>query len=484
MPRRSPPVEAVKSWLRATAPWLYRALVVVKTRVTSEVRIALGLAASRLRRRPDGDTTWREVLPLQRPSRIELPGLQFGDMAELAAGLRAGGYAVSEGQHAIYLPPATLQRPAFRVIASRYPLDAGLKLVRNPGGPAEGQYLRGPQQSALHRLALDDHPRLFLLVCLLHAEGLGPQPYDLVELVTAGRAWTGYVLRHVEGRTPTPDEHDAGIARLRALETRGVIEPLLPGGWGHEDFASLDCNGNALTEAATGAFSYVDFQSFRLTGYAAHLDALAVAANAATHFGDESLLRGGRYLYQSIPGVPRPARRHTEARMAVLTPLLDDGGVALDDRLVLDVGCNLGMTCGQYLSLGARWVHGWDMPEVVAHARGLLLALGCTRVSLTGAVIARDRPLPDDVPELVRPRLPGCVVSYLAVREHLGWLDALRDIPWRHLVYEGHEGEGQRQLELDLADLAALTPCRVAGAGHYQDGDSGRRWLALVERQG
>jgi hypothetical protein len=239
MPRRSPPIEALKTWLKVYTPTLYRALVVVKTRLLSEARIAASLLGAALRRRATGNEAWK---------------------------------------------------------------SAGLKLVRNPGSPATGEYLHGPQHSALQRHLLHDHPRLTLVANLLHLEDLGPRLYDLIELETAGRAWTGYVVRHVDGRPPTPAEHDAGLRRLRALEARGVLEPLLPGGWSHEDLASVDCHGNALIDSATGSFAYVDFQSFRLTGYAAYLDALAVAATEATHFGDESLLRGGRYLLHRLRG--------------------------------------------------------------------------------------------------------------------------------------------------------------------------------------
>ena len=89
-----------------------------------------------------------------------------------------------------------------------------------------------------------------------------------------------------------------------------------------------------------------------------------------------------------------------------------------------------------------------------------------------------------DVPEFVRARLAGCVVSYLAIRGHVGWLDALQDIPWSMLIYEGHEGEDERRSREMLGELTRATGSEVAALSVYSDGDSGPRVVALVLRRG
>ena len=77
--------------------------------------------------------------------------------------------------------------------------------------------------------------------------------------------------------------------------------------------------------------------------------------------------------------------------------------------------------------------------------------------------------------DFLRPALEGCVISYLAVRGPLGWLNSLRTIP--HLIYEGHEDETEEDFNRHMGQLRALVPFRIAASGVYSDGDCDkRRW--------
>src|SRR5213078_1719048 len=58
------------------------------------------------------------------------------------------------------------------------------------------------------------------------------------------------------------------------------------------------------------------------------------------HFGREHVLRGRRYLYQSVPGAGESGRRDTVRRWHRISQELRRAGISVDDRLVLDVGCN------------------------------------------------------------------------------------------------------------------------------------------------
>jgi hypothetical protein len=134
----------------------------------------------------------------------------------------------------------------------------------------------------------------------------------------------------------------------------------------------------------------------------------------------------------------------------------------------------------EYLKLGAKWCHGWDRRFVTPHTERMLLALGCTRFSTTGTDITKSRALVDDLPVHVRASLDGCVISYLAVRGHLDWLDALKQIPWSFLIYEGHEGETHKDLETYLQKLRSLTNFEVGPENTYIDGDSEERTVAIL----
>jgi hypothetical protein len=140
------------------------------------------------------------------------------------------------------------------------------------------------------------------------------------------------------------------------------------------------------------------------------------------------------------------------------------------------------MMFAQYLALGALWCHGWDRAFVTPHTERLLLALGCTRFSLTGGDIAQSQSLDTDVPHFVHQALDGCVISYLAVRGHLGWLDALARLPWSFLIYEGHESDTSEDFETFMKQLGTMVRFRIAGVRDYSDGDSDSRTIAILIR--
>lgn len=423
---------------------------------------------------------WRELLPVQRPQRIEIGGIQFETVDVLVAQLVASNLVYAAGGNAVYLPPATVDATEFRLIRDYYPPDAGLKIVRDPGGIDESNYISGQSRSAFNKKLTSNHGYLSLAANLLFLSELGPRLYDLVELSIGGRTWTAYVVQHVNGREPTMEECKEGLKRIQALEKTGAFQITLPQGYKHKDFACPGCNGNAWT-TEDGRFLYVDFQNFVLGSYDVFLSELAERASHDTHFGDESVLWGGRFLYQSVPGLQMPSRRNVDQRVTVIERLMENAGLRLENRLVLDVGCNIGMVMAEYLKKGAQWCHGWDMPPMAYHAEKMLLALGCTRFSLTGGEIRGTQSLEDDLPDFLRPLLTGCVVSYLAIRRHVGWLEALGRIRWSHLIYEDHQGDN---FEADMEEFRQVVDFEVAQATRYADGLSGNRNVAILVRQG
>jgi len=169
--------------------------------------------------------------------------------------------------------------------------------------------------------------------------------------------------------------------------------------------------------------------------------------------------------------------------MTTLQLLLRNAGVSVQDRLVLDVGCNIGMMMAEYLRLGAKWCHGWDRDFTIPHTEKILLALGCTRFSVTGGDIYQSRALEEDLPPFAKPMLDGCAISYLAIRGHIGWLDALKRIPWSFLVYEGHEGESAADFENYLSEFRASQKFELGPVSSYVDGDSDKRTVAILLRR-
>lgn len=477
-----------RGWVSVHFPQAYSFITKSADRLLIETRLLRRVGPRELLARTFGFTpSWEEVLPVQTPRRYVVSGITWKDSADLINYLNSTGANFAQGGHAIYLPPETLKKTEFRVVANNYPPNAGLKIVMNPGGIGDSGYLRngygnGRGQSRLQKNLIYDHPRLTLVANLLFSHGVGPRLYDLIELECSGALWVGYVIEDVSGRTPSPSECSTGVAQLRALEEAGLILNNMPDGWEDEDFQCPSCNGNALVDGA-GRFHYVDFQNFILTGYETALRKVALEATEKSHFGETTMWRGGRrYLYQSVPGVALPAKRNPEQRMKVVVELMKAAGVSIEGRLVLDVGCNIGGMMAQYLKLGARWCHGWDRDFLTPHTEKLLLALGCTRFTTTGGDIDQNKDLEADLPPFLRSSLDGCVISFLAVRGHLGWLKALGRIPWSFLIYEAHEGESRPDFDRHIKELCSLVGVRIAAATTYMDGDSDERLVAILMR--
>jgi O-antigen/teichoic acid export membrane protein len=472
----------VKNYLKHRYPERYRVLRTGIDPVLRELRFLSRVGVGVVLRHFFKPPAWREMLPLQTVLALDIPTLSAPDLVALRKVASALGPSYSEGGHTLYLPPASLDIMGLKSVALRYPCDAGLKFLKTPDQAGEGTYLH-TSYSVLHRAVTYTPAGLILNANILHLHGLGPRLYDLVELRCDETRWLAYIVADCSGRAPTMRECEDGIARIRALQDDGLLRVTATGGIEDPDFACPDCSGNAFVPDDTVGFQYVDFQNFVLENYERFLTRLAQEAASDSHFGDTTLFRSGRYLYQSVPGTRLPAKRDTLQRSRVIDDLLQRAGVSVTDRLVLEFGCNIGMMMGQYLKRGARWCHGWDMPAIVPHAEKLLLATGCTRFSLTPAILRGDLDVFTDLPLHVRNGIEGCAVSYLAMTKHIGWLRELARIPWHIMIVEGHEGEDDAAFDATLGQLRTQATFWCAAKTRYRDGDCDPRCIAILVRE-
>ncbi len=474
---------SVRGWISVHFPEPYFFLGKLRDQFASEYRVVKRIGIKTLLEKAIGTpASWQEVLPVQSARRIDIPNLELSNLDSFLSDLKQAGLPYGTGGHAIYLPPETIQKTPFRELSKYYPCNSGLKILKHPGGLAESVYVyNGEGESRIHLKLIHNLRHLTLVANLLHVNGVGPRLHDLVELQCNNNLWTAFVVEHVAQPLTSREVCEKGIKTIRDLEQRNLVMIILPEGFDDGEFKCPDCSGNAFM-TADGEFRYIDFQNFALPGYGEYLKSVALEAAEASHFGDKSILRGGRYLYQSVPGVALPGKRHPEKRMQVLRKLMNQAGVSVENRLVLDIGCNVGMMMAQYLKHGALWCHGWDQEVVVPHTEKLLYTLGCTRFSTTGGVITQSIDLQGHLPSHVKPHLNGCVVSYLAVRGHINWLDALKEIPWAFMIYEGHEGETTEQSLRYLEEFGKTVPFRIAAQSEYADGDSEPRTVAILVR--
>ncbi len=99
------------------------------------------------------------------------------------------------------------------------------------------------------------------------------------------------------------------------------------------------------------------------------------------------------------------------------------------------------------------------------------------------ASLTADYPLLQGVPRHVRALETDGVIFYLAIREHIGFLEVLRSLSWRTMVYEGNEMESVETLSDFLEGLRAVCDFSLVRAIDYRDGEGSPRPLAILRRE-
>lgn len=426
---------------------------------------------------------YKKSLPVQAPTRAVLPAAaRISGIESFRAWL--GPVALREGEDSIYLSPEDWAASALDDLSRRYPSGCGLKISKNIGG-MDTHYLTMRRGRRAQQWLSGSHSDQLLTFNFLHLEGVAPRLYDLVELADDGGATrAAYVVGHVNGGPPTAEAFDAVVDNLKALTRQSLLQLVAGGGWRSIDFERPDGNGNVVTSSDDGRSYYVDVHNFTLGRYDLYINRLARHAVSASHFGNTSVLLGGSaggYLYQEVPGVALPAKRSPARRFKAYDRLMSHAGLDVSGKTVVDVGCNLGLMGAEHLRRGAAWLHGFDMPDVIAQTERMLLATGCTRFSLTPMVLSPKADLQVALPHHISglPR-DNVVLNYLAVREHMGWLPALKGLNWRYMLYEGHQHD--QPLETYVAEFNNMIPVRVAARGEVADANTRRRDAAIIER--
>jgi hypothetical protein len=362
----------------------------------------------------------------------------------------------SQGGHSLYLSPGQWKKSIFAPLAEDYPASAGLKIMKRLGG------INAPYPFAKGIL------------------GIAPRLYDLLEVAGGENVCTAYVVEHIEGDTPPADACEEVVNQLRSLVDNGVLQLINTKGFDHLDFRCPDCNGNIIKDKNTKKTLYFDVQNFKFPHYDHFLRNIALKAREESHFGKKSFVLGGRYLYQAIPGLNMPAKRDPEKRINAIISLFEESGISISEKTVLDIGCNLGLTSAQYLRHGAKWVHGWDLEKVIEHAERILLGVGCTRFSLTGRTLGAESNIKEDIPYFLKGK--EVVISYLAMRKHVGWIKDLEHIKWKYMIYEGHQEDTETDTIKSFKELNKIVKTKVLTQSVVQDSNSSDRTIAIIKR--
>jgi len=434
---------------------------------------------------------WREMLGVfgrrmkcerQRTMTWTVPFPDLRTPAELTAWLESRDIRYSEGSNVLYIPPQEKLKALIPKVVGFYPSHSGFKILKDFRPPGEANYLARNLEYVAVRAKLTGSPQDQLITAnYLYSLEMGPRVWDVCCWQGSGAEYTVFVVDHVGGEIAGEAQCMAFRRRLKQASEETLLKVLVLD-WEHKpDFAPPHCNGNLFQSASEGNPKYVDFQNFRVSSPQEWAKQVVTLGKDDLHFGTDRPWGEGKYAYQSVPGVSRTGRRDTTRRWPFIMDQLSRVQLDLQRRVVLDIGCNSGMILASSLAAGAAWAIGWDRPSVLRHSEQLLFSLGASRFSLTGADLDPTYALERDIPDRLRADLAESVVFYLSVRQHIGLLHSLGRIPWRALVYEGHQREHPRDVPHVLAPL--LTDgVRCAVTSRIADGDSGSRPVAVLLR--
>jgi hypothetical protein len=409
--------------------------------------IALGLVVHAVR-----TGLWRS---LPRPRRRAVNGQEVltwrtcipggGNSRDIVSGLRQAGLRVDEGGNAFYLPPQPGLAEILGPAADRYPPGSGFKILRDLRTVDKAHYLHPERQTPVRRWLIGTPRHQLITASYLHRLGLGPRVWDLCVLRAGDLSMPTFVVQHIDGTPPDSRDCTAFLERLRVALATTELRMTIPNWQRSKDFRSPGCNGNLLRDAS-GTPTYIDFQNFSVR------DPRRILAPPA----------GGR-VTRADPGTPR---------FDAALQLLQEHGVDLRHRLVLDVGPGAGARLHRALGAGAWWAMGWDQPAAARRAQALAVAGGFTRAQIVPADLDDACDIAASIPEWLGRHLTGAIVFLFMARPHIGIARALATLPWRALLCAGPRGPSPAEASEHIRVLTA-PGVRVAPAAHRGAGSSG-----------
>ncbi len=457
----------LKEWLRGY-PWLFR--------MAKEVMISAKIVRRSLRSNKRAQVTF----PLQSIREIPLSE-NVTHVDELRTLLDKHGIGYEEGRHTLYLPPQEKLREIFE--GSQLPSSpgCGYKILKRFATPEEATYLSESDNQAIVKLLGGIHTQARSMACLSVLD-LGPRLEEVLHLKAGENSITALAVEHVVGRAPTVMEYRHFMDRLRELTNQGLLSLANPSGFECGDFEEPLCNGNLIIDEQDRP-RYVDPQLF-LFDDGKILDALAGSSATNLHFGNKTQMisRGREFLYQEIPGMSSKAKRGTLDRWKRIDELLSRHQMCMADATAFDICCNSGMMLGQTLVRGAKQAYGWDLPEVAMAGNMILQLLGAGRARLIAAEITEDHDFIADLPHAPSGEKDK-ICFFLAAWQHVGIPKGVGDLPWKWLIYEGHQDDDSRTTNEVLAKICESWNCEVLESTSVSDGLSDPRPLVLLARK-
>lgn len=410
---------------------------------------------------------------------------EFGNSKDLINFLRDNDIKFNEGNHTIYIPPQKKLKLYMSELINFYPENCGFKILKQFGNPKSVNYLGNLDNHSarlMMRKQIIGNPIDQVKVAnFLYYFNLGPRIHDISVIKLKNVSLTLYAVENIVQKKATIKQCEAFVLKIEELIDKTPLR-LITNDWKNSgDFKCPNCNNNLFVNTNKNeiSFYYVDFQNFFLSPVMGWMNDIVSKHNKVLSFGNSRLWRGSKYLYQSVEQSKTSAKRNTDKRWSIITKAIRKSDT-LQNRIILDIGCNAGMFMRTSLFDGALWAYGWDLPKVAEIAEEILLAFGETRFSVFKTKLTKKTNLMKYVDKKHVALLNESVVLYLAIMHHVGFIENIKNINCRFFIYEGHQGEKINQSKNYLKCLFDKN-MYVYHEQYITDGDSYNRPLIILK---
>lgn len=403
--------------------------------------------------------------------------IKFTDNLSLKKFLDESGFAYKEGEYAIYIENNSIIDSINGEILKKYPYTIALKIIKSQELSKDGMpFYCGSEvsdtSSFIVKIAVGSILEKSIISNLLHEYKVTPRVYDIIRIVSGDSCLYAMVVQPVKG------EYVYGEAGVTFLEKFYSIcekeDVSIIGGTNCGDFKP-ETFGNNIIKDETSTY-YIDVQNFHLNNSSKRIEKLVNTINEVTHFGGTNPFRNSRYAYQSIPALGLTGKRDSFYRLHKINSFLERNNVNLEDKNILDVGCNLGLFIWYSLCKGAKWCVGADMPNTARVTRRFLNESGFMRFDIIGGDLKQNTII-DKMPDT-----KFDIVFYMSIELHIGFPDWINKIKFRYFIYEGHEGENLKIIKDKIRK--SNIPFKILDEMEMQDGDSRTRPILLCEYDG
>ena len=309
--------------------------------------------------------------------------------------------------------------------------------------------------------------------------GLGPKIYDLICLEDKkGFQAYAYLVENYDYLEDTKLNSNDLKLFLKKMSKDKWLKPTWDTTYLIEDFEVERDNPNLL-KTKNDKVKFLDFQAFSIPNENDYIHEI-VKDFEVTSFGEKRLFSKKNYLYQVLPEI-QGGKRDTLKRWEAFDKIFRQVDLSLENKVILDVGCNIGMNCYYALSRGSKFAYGIDKEEVALKCKLILNAFGVTRSNIFGLDLKSIKDL-DKIQNFLDNDID--IIFYCSIDGHIGYPSQIKELKFKYILHEGHPNTNldENINKLYSNKWLTKTTSKILFKSYLKDGDSPSRPILLASR--